>query len=37
MVAMPDLVNLPILQAKSLIEGAGLVMGKKTYKPDLSL
>jgi beta-lactam-binding protein with PASTA domain len=37
MVAMPDLVNLPILQAKSLIEGAGLVMGKKTYKPDLSI
>ena len=37
MVAMPDLINLPILQAKSTLEGAGLVMGTKTYKPDLSI
>jgi len=37
MVAVPDLVNLPLRQAKSLIEGAGLEMGKKTYKPDLSI
>lgn len=37
MVAVPDLVNLPLRQAKALIEGAGLEMGKKTYKPDLSI
>jgi beta-lactam-binding protein with PASTA domain len=37
MVAVPDLVNLPLRQANALIEGAGLEMGKKTYKPDLSI
>lgn len=37
MVAVPDLVNLPLRQANSLIESAGLVIGKKTYKPDLSI
>jgi len=37
MVAVPDLVNLPLRQAKALIESAGLEMGKKTYKPDLSI
>ena len=36
MVAMPDLKNLPLRQANSLIESSGLVVGKKTYKPDLS-
>jgi beta-lactam-binding protein with PASTA domain len=37
MVTVPDLINLPLRQANSLIEGAGLVVGKKTYKPDLSI
>ena len=37
MVAVPDLINLPLRQAKALIESAGLEMGKKTYKPDLSI
>ncbi|HOO97981.1 MAG TPA: PASTA domain-containing protein [Bacteroidales bacterium] len=37
MVAMPDLINLPLRQANALIESSGLVVGKKTYKPDLSI
>ncbi len=37
MVAVPDLINLPLRQAKALIESSGLEMGKKTYKPDLSI
>ncbi len=37
MVAMPDLINLPLRQANSFIEGSGLVIGKKSYKPDLSI
>jgi hypothetical protein len=37
MVAMPDLINLPLRQANSIIEGSGLIIGKKTYKPDLSI
>jgi hypothetical protein len=37
MVAMPDLINLPLRQANSLIESSGLVIGKKSYKPDLSI
>lgn len=37
MVAMPDLINLPLRQAVALIEGSGLILGKKTYKPDLSI
>jgi eukaryotic-like serine/threonine-protein kinase len=37
MVAVPDLINLPLRQANSLIESSGLVIGKKTYKPDLSI
>jgi len=37
MVRMPDLIDLPQRQAIALIEGAGLFMGKKTYKPDLSI
>jgi beta-lactam-binding protein with PASTA domain len=37
MVAMPDLTHLPIKQAVALIENSGLVLGIKTYKPDLSI
>ena len=37
MVAMPDLINLPLRQAVALIDGSGLVLGRKTYKPDLSI
>jgi beta-lactam-binding protein with PASTA domain len=37
MVAMPDLTHLPIKQAVALIESSGLVLGVKTYKPDLSI
>jgi eukaryotic-like serine/threonine-protein kinase len=36
MVAMPDLINLPIRQASALIENAGLFIGTKTIRPDLS-
>lgn len=37
MVAVPDLINLPLRQANSMIESSGLVIGKKSYKPDLSI
>ncbi|MGD0341762.1 MAG: PASTA domain-containing protein [Bacteroidales bacterium] len=37
MVAMPDLKDLPKRQAISLIQSAGLKMGKLIYKPDLSV
>jgi len=37
MVLMPNLINLPQRQAIALIEGSGLVMGKKTYKSDLTI
>jgi eukaryotic-like serine/threonine-protein kinase len=37
MVAMPNLVNLPLRQAKDLIESSGLTLGKLIYKPDLSI
>lgn len=37
MVAMPDLVDLPLRQAIALIESSGLKMGKLIYKPDLSI
>lgn len=37
MVAMPDLVDLPLRQAIALIESSGLKMGKLIYKPDLSV
>lgn len=36
MVAMPNLVDLPLNQAIANIEGAGLEMGTLSYKPDLS-
>jgi beta-lactam-binding protein with PASTA domain len=37
MVAMPNLVDLPIRQAISLISSSGLEMGELRYKPDLSI
>lgn len=37
MVAMPNLVDLPIRQATSLIESSGLQMGEPRYKPDISI
>lgn len=37
MVAMPNLVNLPIRQAKAIIESSGLELGQLRYKPDLSI
>ena len=37
MVAVPNLVDLPIRQAKALIESSGLTLGESRYKPDLSI
>jgi beta-lactam-binding protein with PASTA domain len=37
MVAIPNLIDLPLRQANALIESSGLVIGKKTYKADLSV
>ncbi|MBS1231756.1 MAG: penicillin-binding protein [Bacteroidetes bacterium] len=37
MVAVPDLIDLPLRQAIALIESSGLVMGSLRYKPDLSI
>jgi eukaryotic-like serine/threonine-protein kinase len=37
MVAMPNLIDLPLRQANALIESSGLVIGKKSYKADLSV
>jgi beta-lactam-binding protein with PASTA domain len=37
MVKIPNLVGLPIRQAKAMIESAGLEMGERTYIPDLSV
>jgi eukaryotic-like serine/threonine-protein kinase len=37
MVAMPNLVDLPIRQAIALISSAGLEMGELRYRPDLSI
>jgi beta-lactam-binding protein with PASTA domain len=37
MVAMPNLVDLPLRQALAEIESAGLEMGNLRYKPDLSI
>jgi len=37
MVAMPNLVDLPIRQAIALIAGSGLEMGELRYRPDLSI
>jgi beta-lactam-binding protein with PASTA domain len=37
MVAVPNLINLPIRQALALIESSGLKMGESKYIPDLSI
>ncbi len=37
MVAVPDLVDLPIRQAIALIASSGLEMGELRYRPDLSI
>ena len=37
MVAMPNLVDLPMRQAVALIASSGLQMGELRYKPDLSI
>jgi beta-lactam-binding protein with PASTA domain len=37
MVAVPNLIDLPIRQASALIESSGLKMGEPRYKPDLSI
>jgi beta-lactam-binding protein with PASTA domain len=37
MVAMPNLINLPLRQASKVIESSGLVIGQRRYKPDVSL
>lgn len=37
MVAIPDLIDLPLRQAIAVIEGSGLEMGSLRYKPDLSV
>jgi beta-lactam-binding protein with PASTA domain len=37
MVAMPNLVDLPMRQAIALIESSGLEMGQLRYRPDLSI
>jgi eukaryotic-like serine/threonine-protein kinase len=37
MLAMPNLIDLPIRQAISLIESSGLEMGELKYRPDLSI
>jgi eukaryotic-like serine/threonine-protein kinase len=37
MVVVPNLIDLPIRQAKTLLESAGLTMGDNTFKPDVSI
>jgi len=37
MVAMPNLVDLPLRQARALIESSGLEVGDRKYRPDLSI
>jgi beta-lactam-binding protein with PASTA domain len=37
MVAVPNLVDLPIRQALALIESSGLKLGETRYRPDLSI
>jgi eukaryotic-like serine/threonine-protein kinase len=37
MVAMPNLIDLPLRQAKALIESSGLEIGLLKYRPDLSI
>lgn len=37
MVAMPSLVDLPLRQAKALVESSGLEIGLLKYRPDISI
>jgi beta-lactam-binding protein with PASTA domain len=37
MVAVPNLIDLPVRQALALIESSGLKMGESRYKPDMSI
>jgi len=37
MVVVPNLIDLPIIQAEALIKSSGLKMGEPTFKPDLSI
>jgi beta-lactam-binding protein with PASTA domain len=37
MVAMPNLVNLPLRQAKAVVESSGLEIGLLKYRPDISI
>jgi len=37
MVAMPNLVDLPLRQAKATLESSGLELGQLKYRPDLSI
>jgi beta-lactam-binding protein with PASTA domain len=37
MVAMPDLVDLPLRQASKILESMGLEMGQRRFKPDLAV
>jgi len=37
MVAMPNLINLPLRQATAMVESSGLEVGQLKYKPDLSV
>jgi len=37
LVAMPNLVDLPLRQAKALVESTGLEIGQLKYRPDLSI
>lgn len=37
MVAMPDLVDLPLRQASKVLESVGLEMGQRRFKPDLAV
>lgn len=37
MITMPNLIDLPVRQASRMLESAGLQMGERIYKPDLSI
>ncbi len=37
MVAMPNLIDLSLRQASKVLEGSGLELGQRRYKPDLSI
>jgi beta-lactam-binding protein with PASTA domain len=37
MVAMPDLIDLPLRQASKVLENVGLEMGQRRFKPDLAV